>query len=108
MDMSHHSAEAHWGLKLVTGHRSLVTFLCLLAGVAAAAEGEWAAATLAGVAAAAIYGAARRPELVLAVWVAVSPWASFTLRYPVERSIVTFDRVMLLSVVAGFLAPARA
>lgn len=42
------------------------------------------------------------PERALAVWLAASPWANYVARYPSTRSALTFDRVALAAVVAGF------
>jgi hypothetical protein len=57
---------------------------------------------------AAVYGAVRSPEALLAIWFAASPWASYLLRYPDERSIVTFDRLVVLAAAAGLVARRRA
>jgi O-antigen ligase len=81
------------------------TALALIAvGILCAAHGELAAAGLAVTAMAAVYGALRSPEALLACWFAVSPWASYILRYPAERSIVTFDRLVVVAVAVGLLA----
>jgi O-antigen ligase len=86
---------------------------CLLAAtlvaidVWASAQGEWRAALLTVAAAATFYGAARSPETLLAVWFAVAPWAAYVLRFPAERSIVTFDRIAVVSVSVGLLARRR-
>src|SRR3954468_20646016 len=76
----------------------------LAAGVWAATSGELAAAGLAVTAAAATALAVRRPELLLAAWFALTPWGSYALRYPEERSVVTFDRVVLVATIVGLLA----
>jgi O-antigen ligase len=90
------------GWWLVVGFAAL-----LAAGVWAAAAGEPAAAALVVTAAVAAVVARRNPEALLGVWIATTPWASYALRFPAERSIVTFDRVVVLAIVAGFLARAR-
>lgn len=77
------------------------------AGLWAAAAGEWAAAALAGAAAAAALAATRWPDALLGVWIAATPWASYVLRWPEERSLVTFDRVVVVAIVAGYLLRAR-
>src|SRR3954469_19675132 len=46
------------------------------------------------------------PESALAVWIAGTPWASYVLRYPAEKSLVTFDRIVVLLISAAFLARA--
>jgi O-antigen ligase len=81
--------------------------LCLAGGTAAAAHGAWPAAALAVATAACVYGAVVAPEALLAVWFAASPWASYFLRFPDERSVVTFDRVAVLAAVVGLLARER-
>jgi hypothetical protein len=78
-----------------------------VAGVGAAAAGEWVLAGLVVVAGVAGVGAARRPELVLAAWIALGPWGAYALRWPWERSLVTFDRVLVAIAVVGLLARAR-
>lgn len=75
---------------------------CLTAGTFAAVAGAPLGAALAAVAAFAIYGALKSPGLLFAAWFAATPWASYWLRFPEERSIVTFDRVVVSAVVAGF------
>jgi O-antigen ligase len=84
--------------------RTLASALLAVAGAAAAAAGEWAAVALAAVAAGAFWCASVRPEIVLGAWFALSPWATYLLRFPVEKSVVTFDRVAVLAAVAGFAA----
>lgn len=76
----------------------------LAAGLAAAAAVEPFAAALAVTAGVAAVVALRRPEALLGAWIALSPWASYWLRYPAERSIATFDRVVVIALIGGFVA----
>lgn len=86
----------------------LFGFYCvaLVAGVWAAAQGEWTIAGLAVTAGASVALAARSPEALLGVWIAASPWLSFVLRYPELKSVVTFDRIVIPAIVLGLLARA--
>jgi O-antigen ligase len=59
------------------------------------------------VAAAGALAAVRWPDALLGVWIAATPWASYVLRWPEERSLVTFDRVVVLAIVAGYLVRAH-
>ncbi len=90
-------------------HRLELLFLglCGVAAMAAAAFGLWVLVGLAVTAAVAAFIAGRWPELLLGLWLALEPWASYLLRYPTERSLITFDRVCLAILVCGFLAAAR-
>jgi O-antigen ligase len=46
------------------------------------------------------------PELLLATWLVLSPWISWVVRFPADRSILTFDRVAVLLVAIAFAAHA--
>jgi len=46
------------------------------------------------------------PEYLFAFWFASSPWASYWIRFPAEKSIVTFDRVFVAAIVASLLVRA--
>lgn len=78
----------------------------LLVGLLAAATGEWTVAALAVTASAAVAIAVRSPELLLAVWIVLSPWLSLALRYPDLKSVVTFDRLVIPAIICGLLARA--
>ncbi len=80
----------------------------LVAVVWAAAAHEPAIAGLAVVAAASIALSIRRPEILLGIWIASTPYASYVLRFPEERSILTFDRIVLAVVVVSLLSRATA
>ena len=53
-----------------------------------------------------ICGRVLTPEAALGAWFAATPWASYVLRYPAEKSLVTFDRVAVLLISAAFVARA--
>lgn len=44
----------------------------------------------------------RAPHILLGVWIVLTPWASYIVRFPDERSLLTFDRVMVPALVCGF------
>lgn len=89
----------------IRGHGLAILLAVLLAAaIAGSAAGEWGLAAISALAAAAAVGAWARPELVLAAWFGLGPWGAYVLRWPWERSVFTFDRVMILAVVAGLLA----
>jgi O-antigen ligase len=79
----------------------------LAAAVWAAVSREWTAAALAATAAGAVALALRSPDALFGLWIAATPWASFVLKWPDERSLVTFDRVVVVAIAAGYLARAR-
>jgi O-antigen ligase len=83
-----------------------VIALSLVVAIASAAVGAPTLAALAVVAAAAALLAARAPHLLFAAWIATSPWGAYWLRFPEERSIVTFDRVVVVALAAGLIASA--
>lgn len=76
----------------------------LVAGVLGAAADAPAAAGLAVAAAVATALALRHPQILLGLWFAATPWAAYVLKFPEERSIVTFDRVVVTAIVVGFAA----
>src|SRR5438552_19148716 len=46
----------------------------------------------------------RKPESLAVCWLALSPLASCYLRYPLEQSLVTFDRVIVIILVLALAA----
>src|SRR5882724_10192158 len=81
--------------------RFTVSFVLLTAGIALAgmlcATGDYrnvAVVTAVSLGAAFLLAAPVTFEVVLLTWFALTPLASFYLRYPIDRSIITYSRVV--------------
>src|SRR5262245_35988295 len=96
-------------MRRVARHVAVVSGAAALLGTAIffCAWGEWAGAALVGAGAALGALALAAPEAALGVWVAASPWASYILKYPAERSLLTFDRVAVACIVFALVRRAR-
>lgn len=90
------------GARMLAGAFAILAVLAVLS----ANQHEWTAAGLCVTAAAALTAALLRPELLVAVWLAATPWASYLLRFPTERSLITFDRVVVPAIAFGLIGRA--